>query len=540
MRPRPRLLAVPAVLALSGALIYGGVGLPAAATPPASARAGVQLEHLDRGLVAARTSEGTFLSWRLLATEVTGATKSGQTGATFAVYRNGVKIGDVNDSTNFLDKAATSDASYAVAAIVGGKVLERSDAVTPRSQNYVDIPLTKPADGLTPAGQAYSYDAGDMSLGDVDGDGAYEYVVRWEPTNAKDVSLRGYTGNTYIDTYTMAGKLLHRIDLGVNIRSGEHYTQFMVYDFDGDGRSEMMMKTAPGTKIITYDDAGRVSDERYITVPKRDRKAGYSNSDDYRLSAADYYDHVVDMFRGWHKHPEVVAGNWPATLEEAFGVEPRFRYPLSTADARTMADYFFDVYAPSRHVNNKLREFEGFIVDGPEYLTVFDGATGAELQTVTYEPGRGDDGLLWGDYATGRIEPANRVDRFLAGVAYLDGRTPSAVFARGYYTRSTLVAYDWDGKKLSKVWNVDSGHVPMSNPFNDSPHGREGTSTEYGKLDQPRLPLPQRRRRRRRRQAGDRLRVGHHRRRRIAALQLLRDPAGRECRTRRGRQARPR
>lgn len=134
--------------------------------------------------------------------------------------QHGVKIADVNDSTNFLDKAATSDASYAVAAIVGGKVLERSDAVTPRSQNYVDMPLSKPADGVTPAGQAYSYEAGDMSLGDVDGDGAYEYVVRWEPTNAKDVSLRGYTGNTYIDTYTMAGKLLHRIDLGVNIRSG--------------------------------------------------------------------------------------------------------------------------------------------------------------------------------------------------------------------------------------------------------------------------------------------------------------------------------
>jgi len=133
----------------------------------------------------------------------------------------------------------------------------------------------------------------------------------------------------------------------------------MVYDFDGDGRSEMMMKTAPGTKIITYDEAGRVADEHYITVPKRDRKAGYSNSDDYRLNASDYYDHVVDLFRAWHKHPEVVAGNWPATLEEAFGIAPRYRYPLSRTDARSMADYFFDVYAPSRHVNNSSASSRG-------------------------------------------------------------------------------------------------------------------------------------------------------------------------------------
>ena len=129
-----------------------------------------------------------------------------------------------------------------------------------------------------------------------------------------------------------------------------------------------------------------------------------------------------------------------------------------------------------------LRNFEGFIVDGPEYLTVFAGATGKELQTIDYKPGRGDDGLLWGDYAMARIEPGNRVDRFLAGVAYLDGQTPSAVFARGYYTRTTLVAYDWDGKKLKERWYVDSGHVPMTNPFNDGPHGRDGTDPVYGKI----------------------------------------------------------
>ncbi|GAB3535616.1 hypothetical protein GCM10027403_13580 [Arthrobacter tecti] len=481
MNPRFRTLPMPASLALGAALIAGGGGVPAVAAPAPDAQPGIQLEHLDRGLVAAHTPEGTFLSWRLLATEVTGASATGQTGADFAVYRNGEKIATVTDSTNYLDPDETEGSTYSVAAVVDGVELQPSEEVSPWSQNYTDIPLQKPANGVTPAGESYTYAASDMSIGDADGDGDYEYVVKWEPSNSKDVSQVGYTGNTYIDTYTMDGTLLHRIDLGVNIRSGAHYTQFMVYDFDGDGRTEMMMKTAPGTTVTTYTD-GVAGEPEYITLPKDDRKAGYSNEDDYRLSAQGYYEHVVDMFAGWHEHPEVVAGNWPATLEEAFGIEQRYDYPLSDADARAMTDYFMDVYAPSRSTRNNLRAFEGFILSGPEYLTVFDGATGEELETVDYEPGRHDDGLMWGDYAMSRIEPGNRVDRFLAGVAYLDGQRPSAVFARGYYTRSTIAAYNWDGKNLTQDWFVDSGWTPMTNPFNDGPHGRLGTDPEFGSI----------------------------------------------------------
>ncbi|XVV07348.1 hypothetical protein ACQPW3_18980 [Actinosynnema sp. CA-248983] len=217
-------------------------------------------------------------------------------------------------------------------------------------------------------------------------------------------------------------------------------------------------------------------------MPREDVEAGYSHQDDYRLSAADYRRHVVDMFLGWHNHPEVVSGRWPATLEQAFGIAPRYAYPLSTSDADALADHFLDVYAPSRSARNNLRAFAGFVLDGPEYLTVFDGLTGHELETVRYKPGRHDDGLMWGDYALPRIEPGNRVDRFLAGVAYLDGRNPAAVFARGYYTRSTLVAYRWDGRRLREEWFVDSGWVPMSNPFNDNVHNRDGADPVYGSL----------------------------------------------------------
>jgi hypothetical protein len=475
-------------VAAAGCLI-AGVAQPATAAPPdAGPPAGTpRLEALDRGLVAVPTAEGVFLSWRLLGSEATGSTDTGLAGPDFAVYRDGERIATVSDSTDYADADGTAAAEYSVAPVVNGVELEGSPAVSAWSQGHLDVPLQKPADGRTPggvihgeAGEAYTYSASDASVADVDGDGAYELIVKWDPSNSKDVSQVGYTGPVYLDTYELDGTLLNRIDLGVNIRAGAHYTQFMTYDFDGDGRAETMLKTAPGTTSTTYAADGSVASESHITMPESDVAAGYSHDDDYRLSAADFRDHLAELFLGWHEREEVVSGQWPATLEEAWGMPVEHEYPLSQGSADELVDVFIDEYAPSRSGNNRLWNFEGFIVDGPEYLTVFDGATGEELQTIAYKPGRGDDGLLWGDYAMARVEPGNRVDRFLAGVAYLDGERPSAVFARGYYTRTTMVAYDWDGEQLAERWFVDSGHAPLTNPFNDSPHGRDGTDPEYG------------------------------------------------------------
>ncbi|MEK3888591.1 rhamnogalacturonan lyase [Bacillus sp. FSL K6-3431] len=449
---------------------------------PISKVKSMQMEYLDRGLIATATSEGVFLSWRLAANEVTGYGEGGMVGADFNIYRDGKQITTVSDSTNYLDQDGTSASEYHVRAVINGKEVDESATAKPWANEYYDLSLQKPKDGITPAGEAYTYSANDMSVGDVDGDGQYEYFVKWDPSNSKDVSQIGYTGNVYIDCYTFDGTLLYRIDLGVNIRAGAHYTQFLVYDFDGDGKAEMMFKTAPGTKIINYDKNGNVTSEKYITMPKGDIKAGYSNEDDYRMSKDDYYNHIVKMFMGWHKHDEVVNGNWPNTLESAFGIENKYKYPLSKENAEQLADYFIDDYAPSRSSRNELRKFEGFILDGPEYMTVFEGATGKELETIHYKPGRHDDGLMWGDYAMSRIEPGNRVDRFLAGVAYLDGENPAAIFARGYYTRANLVSYSWNGKKLKEIWHVDSGWTPMTNPFNDGPHGRDGTDPEFATL----------------------------------------------------------
>ncbi len=449
---------------------------------PTGAHVGAQMERLDRGLVAAATAEGVFLSWRLLKSEAAGSSEKGVTGADFVVYRDGQRIAEVTDSTNYLDADGTAQSTYAVARSIEGVESPPIESITPEADNFATVPLQTPPGGTTPLGDAYTYRANDTSVGDVDGDGTYEIVVKWDPSNSKDVSHVGYTGPVLIDTYTLDGTLLNRIDLGVNVRAGAHYTQFLVYDFDGDGRSETILKTAPGTKSTSYAADGDVSAESFITLPAADLADGVAHEDDYRLSAAGFADHLEGIFQGWDSQEEVVQGQWPATIEEALGIEPRYDYPLNKADARELVDYFIDVYAPSRSSNNKLRDFVGFILDGPEYLTVFDGETGAELKTIPYVPERDDDGLRWGDYAGARIEPGNRVDRFLAGVGYLDGQHPSAVFARGYYSRTVVAAFDWNGTDLTQRWVADSGHRQLNNPFNNTSTMREGDDPVYAQL----------------------------------------------------------
>ena len=84
----------------------------------------------------------------------------------------------------------------------------------------------------------YTYSANDCSVADLDGDGEYEIIVKWDPSNSQDNANAGYTGDCILDAYKLNGTRLWRIDFGKNIRAGAHYTQFMVYDLDGDGKAE--------------------------------------------------------------------------------------------------------------------------------------------------------------------------------------------------------------------------------------------------------------------------------------------------------------
>lgn len=441
----------------------------------------VQLEKLNRGLIAIAVKNGIFLSWRFLKEEATGYCETGLTGADFKIYRNGEEIAYVTDSTNYLDQNGTKQDTYTVAAVRDGIEEKTCKQVTVWEKPYWDIPIIKPKDGVTPKGDPYTYHANDMSVGDVDGDGEYEYILKWDPSNSQDVSIKGYTGNCYIDCYRLDGTLLWRLDMGCNIRAGAHYTQFIVYDFNGDGKAEMAVKTAPGTRMIRYDSNGNVKSETYIMMPDRDIKKGYTHQDNYVCSADDYKNHLIDTFLNWQNQKEVIEKQWPETLEECFGIDRKYSYPLSRKNAESLVDYFIHTYAPSRSKKNKLDEFEGFIYEGPEYLTMF-GGDGKELQTIDFPIPRGDDGLRWGDYALNNIEPCNRVDRFLSGMAYLDGKRPYLLVARGYYTRMTLTAYSFFDNQFMEYFKVDSGHVPVSNPFRDNPHIVEGSDPVYGIL----------------------------------------------------------
>lgn len=217
-----------------------------------------QMEALDRGLVAVKTNDGVFISWRLSGNEKEVA---------FNVYKNGKLFKSVSakDATNLTDQSGKLTDKYVVKAVSKGKEGASSKEVTPWAEEFLTLQLNRPQGGITPPnitynrarkpavkeefpnGQEYTYVPGDCSVGDLDGDGEYEIIVKWNPSNQVDNSFSGITGPVYLDAYKLNGKQLWRIDLGKNIRAGSHYTQFMVYDFDGDGKAELVCKTAPGT-----------------------------------------------------------------------------------------------------------------------------------------------------------------------------------------------------------------------------------------------------------------------------------------------------
>src|SRR5690606_12601027 len=172
--------------------------------------------------------DGVLVSWRLLGTDPPDIE--------FRLYRDGTLVTET-PLTNYLDPAGDADSAYQVAPVVAGREGDRSAPVRPWAQPYLDIPLTPPPGGTNPAGEEYTYHANDASAADLDGDGRFDLVVKWQPSNAKDDSQAGYTGETILDGLTLTGERLWRINLGRNIRSGAHYTQFMVYDLDGDGRA---------------------------------------------------------------------------------------------------------------------------------------------------------------------------------------------------------------------------------------------------------------------------------------------------------------
>lgn len=358
------------------------------------------MEDIGRAPVAVRTGgDSVYVGWRMLGTDPGTVA--------FDVYRtkDGGKAERINDrpvtgSTNFIDPKAPEGPglNYFVKPAGDGMKNGVPDTAVVWDRNFLTVPLR------TPEG----YRPGDASVGDLDGDGQYELVIHMTGRGA-DNSRTGMTNEPILDAYELNGTFLWRINLGVNIREGAHYTQFMVYDLDGDGKAEVACKTADGT----IDGQGNVIG-----------------------------------------HADSVYVN-----------------PKGTTMTR------------SRRGRQYQSDMSGLILKGPEYLTVFEGATGKALATVDYIPLRNPDTLyptlqqirqVWGD------DYGNRMDRFLACVAYLDGESPSLVMCRGYYTRTFLAAWNWRDGKLTNQWTFDSED---GTPGNKAYSGQGNHNLSVGDVD---------------------------------------------------------
>ena len=327
-------------------------------------------EKLSRGLIGIPAEDGMYLSWRM--------TLEDAAGLQFDLYRSSgggaeVKLNKepIDRTSDFLDRTVdyTVDNRWTLKATTGEVAIWTRLKGEERNP-YLSVPVCKPEDGEI-AGESFTYTANDCSVGDLDGDGEYEIILKWFPSNSKRPPQRGFTGNTYLDAYKMDGTRLWRIDLGPNVRSGAATTNFLVFDFDGDGCAEICCKTGDGT----VDGLG------------------------HRIGDAQ-------------------------------------------ADWRT-----WDKKSPTY----------GKIVNGSEYLTVFEGRTGKELDSKEYIPTRYPlDG--WGGVGgnCGNDNTGGRSDRFTAGVAFLDGKTPSPVMVRGWYGRTVVAAWTFTNGALKHTWTFDS------------------------------------------------------------------------------------
>lgn len=360
------------------------------------------------------------VSWRTQPADVAGQA--------FDIYRNGIKLNKqplTSGGTFFIDRQPVAgDATYRIhGGAVDGEYTVKADAPA----GYLPIALDKPADGISPDGRPYTYSANDASVGDVDGDGQYEIFLKWDPSNSHDNAHSGFTGPTLIDCYRLDGTKLWRIDLGRNIRSGAHYNPFIVYDLDGDGRAELMVKTADGT----IDGTGRV-----IGDADADWREGAAEAAEW--AKAHPYNPEKERAEREKQRAEWQKMRAEQEKMRAEGKRPDMQNRNNTQNRNRR---------PKRPTfGNNLT---GRIMKGPEYITVFDGLTGRALDTQAYNPGRGEEGS-WGD------SHANRSERYLAAVGYFGQNKASVVFCRGYYTRTVLTAWNWDGHKLSQHWVFDS------------------------------------------------------------------------------------
>lgn len=288
------------------------------------------VEKLNRGLTVVPSQDGksVYLSWRLLASD---APTTG-----FHVYRKAdgkvrrLSSKPISRTCDFVDATPAEQASYWVEAIVKGQkptASDKKEVILPDLKQYTSIRLH---DGVK---------AGKIALADLNGDGTYDYIIRTPESNVDPGMPGDTTGKTFkISAYLSDGTYLWTYDMGPGIEPGIWYSPFIVYDFDGDGKAEVAIKTA---------------------------------GDDY------------------------------------------------------------------------IKNDKGRVCGGSEYLSVLDGMTGKQIDRVDW-PERND-----------RYGNLIRQNRNQMGVAYLDGKTPYILSARGTYKLMVVDAWMLKDGKLQRAWRWD-------------------------------------------------------------------------------------
>jgi len=321
-------------------------------------------ETLDRGVVAvgATAPGAVHVSWRLLETDPPGVG--------FHVYRRAKGVESkltampLRATTDLVDARAPAagDLTWRVVAVVNGRELPS------HSGDVWNGAAARGYRAIAVRDDVRSVDR--VGVGDVNGDGAYDFVVK-HPAGSVDPGRQVPSKDTYkIDAYDgRTGEFLWRIDLGWNVNHGIWFSPMVVRDLDGDGRAEVSLRTAP----------------------------------------------------------------YAATREQAFDGG------------------------------------KGFVLEGPEYVSVYDGATGREIAKADWiERGRPQD---WADHT------GNRSSRHMLGVAYLDGKTPALLVVRGTYGLMKVDAWTLRNRALTKIWRWTNERQPFKY------HGQGQHSIKVGDID---------------------------------------------------------
>ena len=319
---------------------------------PEAANAQRTMEKLSRGLIARKVTNGYLVQWRVNSDEYRTAS--------YKLYRDGNLIYEsgISGASNFLDKSGSSSSVYTVSTVINGVESEQKTAIRrPLTQDFLEIKMRE-----FPGSEGYNLN--DATAADLDGDGEMEIIVKrlysdWS-NNAPYYS--------YFEAYKLDGTFLWAINVGPNI-TDDVEINIAAFDFDGDGKAEVFMRTSEGT---IFGDGTQIGDTN------KDGKINYRSTGQY-------------------------------------------------------------------------------MIDGPEFLSLIDGETGAELDRVDFIP-RTFNGLsvndIWGDGY------GHRCSKYCFGAPYLDGEKPSLFIGRGIYTRTVMRTYDIVDKKIKLRWEFSSDNNP--------------------------------------------------------------------------------